>query len=943
MIVRRLSLVFILATLLLAAIGAPLLAAQGSDPVVYLRYDVDIDVQADGTLHVREEQEILFNESFRTAFAEIPLDYVTEIRDVQVSAAGQALRQVSGAPQEAGTYGVSYEQQAVFVEWMYEQTTPGESRTFVLEYDVIGGLWIYDDGDILEWRAVPADRSGVPVRSSTVTVTLPEGADASTLEAHAFGPPFDVETDDRQATFVAESEIADGTAFQVMVGFPHGLVEQAVQPWQRAEDSAELVYRLRAVEVELDITESGVIDIVERQTVAVEEGILYGGQRTIPLAYVDGFANFSVSEGQEPYAMLPQFDPDCESCAWVEERTDPRPWVSVNRGMGSVIVDEDVAGRMHVGWTAPPLVRGEETTFVLSYTAFGVVQVGEEAQVLSWTAVSGFDVPVDEARVLVYLPATATPQDVDVEGGAVQTLDDGRLLITHEGSLTPGETWQVRLSLPPGATAGAKPVWQQEMESAVAEADAIQERFRQEEIRRARLQLAFGVVGLMLLVGGLSAVGIIWYLWGRDRESGVTPDYLSEPPSDLPPGIVAYLLDEKPTPKGVLASLFHLATLGLLRIDLSDPVRVARNWDDDLVEGQEIETEAGDTVHIPNHMVILFNGLRPHLNTELRPLSQVARHLPEIIPQAYVEMGEEAIAFFDQLPEDARRRWLVYGQWIVLGGGGLALAALFFYLSDLGFVAAAPALALVVVGFALVVVSRWMPQRSDVGAEEAARWRAFERYLRQLQQYGDEQAAQRILDRNFAYAVALDVEDVVLAQAAQMDAALPSWTRPVIIAQPQHRTDPSRFPGPLRRRPAGAARLPERPSTTSQPAERPGEHAPSLQGLADTLAARLEQANDTLTNTLKLAVGDVTDTPFQLVWRGASGASKVAAKTSLEIMEAILDEAASGGGGGSYRGSSGGGRRSSRSSWGSSRSSGFSGRSSGSRRSGGGGSRGFGR
>lgn len=942
MIVKRLSLVFVLSMLLLAAIGAPLLAAQGSEPVVYLRYDVDIEVQADGTMHVREEQEILFNESFRTAFAEIPLNYVTEIRDVQVSAAGEAFRQVSGAPAEAGTYSVSYEQQAVFVEWMYEQTTPGESRTFVLEYDVIGGLWIYDDGDILEWRAVPADRSGVPVRSSTVTVTLPEGAGASTLEAHAFGPPFDVETDDRQATFVAESEIADGTAFQVMVGFPHGLVEQAVQAWQRAEDSAELVYRLRAVEVELDITESGVIDIVERQTVAVEEGVLYGGQRTIPLAYVDGFANFSLSEGQEPYAMLTQFDPDCESCAWVEERTDPRRWVSVNRGMGSVIVDEDAAGRIQIGWTAPPLVRGEETTFVLRYTAFGVIQVGEEAQVLSWTAVSGFDVPVDEARVLVDLPATVTPQNIDVEGGAAQTLDDGRLLITHEGSLTSGEAWQVRLTLPPGVTAGAKPVWQQEMESAVAEADAIQERFRQEEIQRARLQLAFGVAGLMLLIGGLSAVGIIWYLWGRDRESGVAPDYLSEPPSDLPPGIVAYLLDEKPTPKGVLASLFHLATLGLLRIDLSDPIKVARNWDDDLVEGQEIETEAGDTVLIPNHMVTLFNGLRPHLSTELTPLSQVARHLPEIIPHVYVEMGEEATEFFARLPEDARRRWLVYGQWIVLGGVGLALAALFVYFSNLRLIAAAPALALVIVGFALVVVSRWMPQRSDVGAEEAARWRAFERYLRQLQQYGDEQAAQRILDRDFAYAVALDVEDVVLAQAAQMDAALPSWTRPVIIAQPQHRTDPSPFPGPLRRRPAGAARLPERTSTKSQPAERVAEQAPSLQGLADTLAARLEQANDTLTNTLRLAVGDVTDTPFQLVWRGASGASKVAAKTSLEVMEAILDEAASGGGSGGYRGSSGG-HRSSRGSWGSSRSSGFSGRSSGSRRSGGGGSRGFGR
>ena len=925
-------------------------AVQGDEPVLYERYDVYIDVREDGTFHVREEQEILFNESLRTAFAEIPLDYVGEIRNVQVAEDGTAYTQVSGTPANAGTYGVSYEQQAVAVEWMYEETVPGESRTFIVEYDVAGGLWIYEDGDILEWRAVPADRSGVPVLSSTVTVTLPQGAGAETLQANAFGPPFSVEIGERQVVFTTESEIADGVAFQIMVGFDHGLVEGTVQPWQRAEDSAELAYSVRSVETELAIGAGGEVQVTELQTVAVEEGILYGGQRAIPLAYVDGLVDFSVAEGEQPFVLLNQFDPNCESCAWLEENRGPGDWIRLNRGTGTMTLDEEAAGQVQVGWTAPPLVKGEETTFVLRYTAVGALQIGEEAQILAWTAVSGFDVPVAAARILLQLPPDVPAGSVEVQGGAVETLEDGRLLVAHDDPLAAGDSWQVRIALPPNATTGPKPVWQQEMEEVVLAADEIREDIRQEEIRRSRLQLAFGLLGGLLLVGGLLLLGLMWYLWGRDAEAAAVPQYLSDPPSDLPPGIVAYLLDEKPTPKGVLASLFHLATLGLLRIELSDPLKLARNWEDELVEEQMIETSDGDTAPVPVHMVRLFNGLRPHLGSELTPLSQVTSHFPQIIPEVYYAMGQEATGFFAQLPGQARRRWLVYGQWLVLGGVGLALAAALFYVPALGWVAAMPAVALAIVGAALIVVSRWMPRRSAAGVEEAARWRAFEQYLRNLQQYGDQEDAQRILDRHFAYAVALDVEDVVLSQAEQMDTVVPTWTQPVIIYRPSGAPgpsmEPSPLPGPLRRRPATQGKLPGASVQAPQGRESVRRSAPSLAGMADALASQLEGANDSLTRTLSQAVGEVNETPFELVWRGARGAGKLtwsATTTSLEIMETILDEASSGGGSSSYRGSTGSGRSSSRSSWGSSRSSRSSGRSSSSRRSGGGGRRGFGR
>ena len=930
-------------------------AAQSGSPVTYTRYDVTIELQEDGRFHVREEQQIRFEDTFRTAFAEIPLDYVSDIQNVTLSMPEEPFREVGGEPAVPGTYSVNYEANAIFVDWAYEPTRAGEERTFILEYDVVGGLWVYEDGDILEWRAIPEDRSGVPVLESTVTVRLPQQVEAETLQFDAFGPAFTVETDGQQVTFTTTEPVAQGTAFQVMVGFPHGLVQAEVQPWQRREDSAELAYSIPQVETELQIGNDGAVQVTERQRVVVDAGVLYQGQRIIPLAYLDGITSLNVYEGEQPMRFVPGPEMACEYCAWTQERSRSPNWITVSPS-GAMTIDEDAAGSLFVGWLAPPLVRGEETTFVLEYTAVGALRVTEDEQSLSWIAVSGFDVPVQAARTLIELPDGTTADQVEVEGAKVQSGNRGQIILEHDGPIAPGQAWQIRLTMPPQATNGTAPLWQTQIEESLAAAERIREEIQQAEIRRARQQLLFGLIAALLLVGGLLLVTYLWYSRGRDRPVGVTPEYLTEPPSDLPPGIVAYLLDEKPTPKGVLASLFHLATLGLLRIRLNEPILISRNWDEELVEGQTIETPAGDTVTIPGHMVRLFNGLFPHLGSTPTPLNALAPYLPQLLPEVYYEMGEEANHFFDHAPVEARHRWLVIGQWIVLGGVGLAVAAAIFYVPSLGWVAVTPALALTLVGAALALVSRWMPRRTDVGAEEAARWRAFEEYLRQMDRYGDQEAAQQILDRYFAYAVALDVEDVVLEQAAQMGNRMPGWTRPVVIYRPQPQPLPSASgrresvpPGPLRsRRTQEETSAPGERDLPTTASRETVEAGPSLQGLSNTLARRLEEANSLLTGTLNKAVGEVSETPFQLVLRGAKGAAKLTwdiTTTSAEILDDILDNASSGGGSSSYSG----GRSSSRSSWGSSRSSSSgsrssrsSGRSSSSRRSGGGGRRGFG-
>jgi len=529
-------------------------------------------------------------------------------------------------------------------------------------------VWVYPDGDILEWRAVPADRSGFPVRASRVTVNLPSIVPIDQVQHTAFGPGFDTQVTGQQVIFESTEPIPDGTRFQVQVGFPHGLVSAAVQPWQENADSAKLVYRMEALDVDLTIGAGGQLSVEERQRVAIDAGALYVGHREISARYLDAISDVRLFEGDRSFT---ESDDTCDYCFRVVQVPGSAGWAEYDAASHELRVDETQIGEVDVVWQVPPLVKGEATTFRIAYTVEGAILVREDEQLLDWTAVfSGREVPVESARVRVHLPPGLSPEDVVIEGGEVVIEPDGVVRVVHSGPVAAGEAWPVKIAMPAGATSARTPEWQQAMDRVLAAG-------RQAEADRARLQMAFGAGALLILFGGLAGLVLVWYRWGRDKPAGPVADYLKEPPSDLPPGIVAYLLDERPTTKGVLASLFHLANLGLLRITLVPGIRLQRNWGGKLEEGQTIQSADGEPVRIPSHLVTLYNTLREAI-PKTRPVSldHVSDPFRRVLPEVYAAMGYEAERFFSSLPATARHRWLVRGQWMVLGGFVISAAAL---------------------------------------------------------------------------------------------------------------------------------------------------------------------------------------------------------------------------------------------------------------------------
>jgi hypothetical protein len=153
-------------------VGTPTSAAQARN-VAWTRYDVDLNVQPNGSVQVSETQTIQFHGTYQQGLRVIPTDRLTGIDNVSVGedVGGTTAAYRPGLVPATNSFRTTSTDQGLQVDWWFPPTTDA-SRTFVLRYTAQGAIRVYDAGDQLQWKAVYADRDG-PTEASTVTVHLP--------------------------------------------------------------------------------------------------------------------------------------------------------------------------------------------------------------------------------------------------------------------------------------------------------------------------------------------------------------------------------------------------------------------------------------------------------------------------------------------------------------------------------------------------------------------------------------------------------------------------------------------------------------------------------------------------------------------------------------------------------------------------------------------------
>ncbi|HEY77315.1 MAG TPA: DUF2207 domain-containing protein, partial [Thermoflexia bacterium] len=394
-------------------------------------------------------------------------------------------------------------------------------------------------------------------------------------------------------------------------------------------------------------------------------------------------------------------------------------------------VEVDESGdEFEIRWDLLEPRQESEHTYVVQYVVHGGLRYCQGGDQLWWKAVFPARLfPVMASRVTVRLPDGAIAQKAAAYFTEATVSGVGTDTVVFEAVevIDPGQEFEVRVQFPHGIVAGRPSAWQ------------IQEDYR------PLFNLIAGVIGALLLISGPLGVLLLWFVRGRDPRVVLPADYLDEPPSDAPPGVAGTLVDEQADLRDILATVVDLARRGYMIIEETSGDFVFERTgkpDDDLAPFEKR----------------VLKLLTPSKGKK-KKLSQLRNRFYRSIPKITEELYDEIVrrGFFRSRPDRVRKRYTRLGiaSLVASAAVGCLLAVFLAKYTD---AALCPSVGLVGMTIPLFVVARYMPVKTRKGAEEAARWRAFKRYLQEIERYTDLKEAVDRFGDYLPYAVAFGID-----------------------------------------------------------------------------------------------------------------------------------------------------------------------------------------
>ncbi len=576
-------------------------------------------------------------------------------------------------------------------------------------------------------------------------------------------------------------------------------------------------------DVDIAVQTNGDLRVQETQVINFTSGVFHEGFAQISTKNTDGITAITVSENGQTYQLA-----DSAS--------------SLSQGQYAI----DTSGSQQVGVTWNMGATQHQTrTFLLSYTAHGVIRRYPKGNEFQWNAITPgqHDFDIRESTVTLHMPAGATLSLADYlvppefEGVPMTvSLAPDKLSATWAAKQTIASSQGIQIvaQFAPNSIGGSAPTWQAGYDQQTAYNDTV----------KPWLDVGFGVLGLLILLGGPAALYLLWYLRGRDPQIDAVPEYITAPPQGLPPGIAGTLVDEKADVQDIIATLLDLARRGYLAIEESSESSAFRLVTKEYtlrqtLEGKRLEDLADFERQLYN---AVFNN---RTSVRMRDLNQrFYTNIPGLQHALYdssVKMG-----YFTASPQTVRGRYGCFGSLLLVLSivGGFALAVVF---SDFTATLLCPFMAAAVVSIILLWVGRHMPVKSRKGAEAAALSKAFKNYLANLEKYAKPEQVTEQFDQYLPFAIAFGLERTWINRFSRIPATpMPGWYYPV--GRPF-------IGGPLV---LGTMAAGSRPMPAAGVG---GASAPSLQGMSDGLSGGLQSMSDGLNTMLNSAARTLTSTP----------------------------------------------------------------------------------
>jgi uncharacterized protein (TIGR04222 family) len=487
-------------------------------------------------------------------------------------------------------------------------------------------------------------------------------------------------------------------------------------------------WRIDNMDVLLDVQKNGDVVVDEKVTFTFEGTYHFVG-RPIPTQNMDGMTDMEVRDANG--TVLPKGD-------------TPGTWSTFMEGSNRIIqINFDLTDA--------------SATWTIHYRAKAMIMFFDQGDELRWYV---FDaqtpVPIGAVRATVKLPGSVPADKMTqaVQSGysvqATVASPAPSTMVYEASDIPPYTNFWIVTGFPKGVVDFT---W------------------------TARRVAAFIVpkVGFILPIAVFLYMFLLWRRRGRDDPAAVFAKYVSEPPSDLRPGLVGALIDEKVDTKEVIATIVDLAKRGYLEMTdtkkegvFSKPMTIftRRKPLDDL---QGFEKKVAES---------LFDSKHPEQVTTDELKNHFYTHVGPIVEDIYAETTKAGL--FSQSPKKVRARWVGYGFLVAVVLGVLTVIMAMTDVPGWGWFLLGSIFSVIIVW----AYSPFMPQRTAKGAQEQRKWEAFRNYLHDLTRFQDMGAAQETFEKYLAYAIAFGVEKQWVRRFEGLNVPPPVWYHPVFIPVP---------------------------------------------------------------------------------------------------------------------------------------------------------------
>jgi hypothetical protein len=435
------------------------------------------------------------------------------------------------------------------------------------------------------------------------------------------------------------------------------------------------------------------------------------------------------------------------------------------QGTGPGQVEIQAGDPLQVTWHLPPTSDASHS-FGLTYRVQGAIRQLDDADALIWRAVpEEHDYEIASSTVTVSYPSStsllAEPSVWDHRAVVESNAGQATLQVQDIGS---DEELVVEARFAPGSLLSAPPAWQ------AAQAERSQH-------TQPALTLGLGA-GLLTVL--LASVWLLAYARRFRRPQAAQPGapfQRTEPPNQAPPAFAAKLAGSG---NPALATLFDLAQRGALRID-----EQASRWGRSFT----LHRQPAPDVLRPHEQGLLDALFQTKQGMEDQlPLSRVGTRLAGQNKQFNKPLDEEmALAgLLDTQRQTQRNRLVAAGVLaLLLGGVGFTIGMIWGAVSSenaqwsvlpIAAVLAGVGAGLSIAGLLGLIVSATLSTWTEQGEREAADWKGFASYLKDVAKGKDDMLDLARFDRYLPYAAGFGLgESWVKRYEKQSGFSTPPW------------------------------------------------------------------------------------------------------------------------------------------------------------------------